>query len=271
MTIRATTRDALARSAALDAFFRRWIWSRLHFPEIEILKLARMRGRPFDVAVDVGAALGSYTWVLGRKSRTVVAFEPGVQHFRALQKGAWASNVTVVNSAVGRSSGIAKMYTLGEGRLADHTATLSVSNPLVESGAAQSRDVTMVSLDEYFDSPEFVDRTIDCIKVDVEGFEFDVLEGTRKVLATHRPLVICEIEARHNSGYAEVFKLMESLGYESRVYSEGRYVPARADNIPALQSEGALVERLSGSVRAEANRYLNNFVFCTSKSNSYLG
>jgi FkbM family methyltransferase len=263
VSFRAAARDLLARNDALNVAFRRHIWSRLHYPEVEIRRIDRLRGRPFDLTVDVGAALGSYTWVLGRKSRDVVAFEPGERHFRSLRSGAFASNVTVVNSAVGRFSGAARLFTLGEGRDADHTATLSLSNPLVANGSAQAVDVSLVSLDEYFLTSTYLGRAIDLIKVDVEGFELEVLAGGREILSTHKPLVICEIEARHNVGYAEVFCLMESLGYRSSVYSGGRYVDIAAEDVPALQSQDALAERLSGRVKAEANRYLNNFVFYT--------
>jgi hypothetical protein len=47
------------------------------------------------------------------------------------------------------------------------------------------------------------------IKIDVEGSELDALEGMRRTLERHRPVVVCELHET-NSGFVE---LMGSLGY----------------------------------------------------------
>jgi hypothetical protein len=57
----------------LDGLFRRFIWSRIHFPEIEMRLLHEIQPGLIDVAVDVGAALGSYSWILNRISKQVYA------------------------------------------------------------------------------------------------------------------------------------------------------------------------------------------------------
>ena len=246
MSIRSSVRDLLSRNPTSDALFRRFVWSRLHYPEIEILRIARLPGRPVDLAIDVGAALGSYTWVMGRKARQVLAFEPGVQHFRALKGGTVASNISVVNAAVGRHSGKARMYSVGEGRDADHTATLSEANPLVVADAVHSTEVQLISLDEYLPSSPFAGLSVDILKIDVEGFELDVLMGAKGTLEKHRPLVICEIEARHNPSFADAFGLMESLEYRAMVFSEGGYRRVKASDVPSMQTPDALKERLGG-------------------------
>jgi hypothetical protein len=49
------------------------------------------------------------------------------------------------------------------------------------------------------------------VKIDVEGAEVAVLEGMRRVLAEHRPVVICELHGTH----AAFVELCRSVGYRA--------------------------------------------------------
>lgn len=72
-------------------------------------------------------------------------------------------------------------------------------------------------------------RPIDFVKCDVEGFELDVFQGSRRVLAQDRPVVLCELEERHATRYgrtvADVVGLFHELDYVvSRSTSDARNV-----------------------------------------------
>jgi hypothetical protein len=61
------------------------------------------------------------------------------------------------------------------------------------------------------------------IKIDAEDYEAEVLEGGRSLLATHRPLVYCELWLTPNRD--RTVALMRELGYQAMVYRNGALEP----------------------------------------------
>lgn len=245
----------------LDGLFRRFIWSRLHFPEIELQILNRLPPGAVDVAIDVGAAKGSYSWVMGRIAKKVYAFEPGDSHFRLLRLAAHGSRIEVVQAAVGRKDGTAILYTPGADTQALHSATLSVENQIVMSASTSTMEVRQTSLDHFVLDHLAADKHVDLLKVDVEGYELEVFAGAQTLLSRHRPTIICEIEARHNPRYRDVFDLLRSLGYVAYFHRDGRFHVFSGDSIADLQREADLHTRLSPEYHPGRCAYLNNFVF----------
>jgi hypothetical protein len=64
-------------------------------------------------------------------------------------------------------------------------------------------DIDVVALDDLGIPPPSV------VKIDVEGFEIEVLKGMRRMLAEHRPIVICELHDTH----VEFAAFMREAGY----------------------------------------------------------
>jgi FkbM family methyltransferase len=245
----------------VDGLFRRFVWSRVHFPEVEMRFLNSLERQSIDVAVDVGAALGSYAWILNRKARLVFAFEPGEHHGRNLERTVFGTRIRVVRAAVGSVCGRFAMYTPGSDANALHTATLSTSNPVVGLSDTRVRDVEQTTLDAFLAQRIDPGRSVDVLKIDVEGYELEVLKGAQALLARHHPLVFCEIEQRHNPGYPETFKLLRTAGYRSYVFQEGSFTAFDGEAIGDFQSAAALKARLDGSYDPIKNLYINNFVF----------
>lgn len=255
--IRRTLRRLLAKSATADGIFRRVVWSRVHFPEHELRVLHALPGRPFDVAVDIGAALGSYTWVLERKARDVIAFEPGSLHFAHVNAASMWSRVRVVNAAVGAAPGTAELITPGDTNDGRHMATLSTRNPVTRAARATKAVVRVVTLDGFLAETVGMDRRLDLLKIDVEGFENAVLEGGMGRIRRDLPIVIAEIEARHNPDFAVFFETLLGLGYTCRGYRGGAYVPFTAEEAGAQDAPDHFV----GEAHHRAEGYVNNFVF----------
>lgn len=255
--LRQTLRRWLAASPLADGLFRRVVWSRVHFPETELRVLHDLPGRPFDVAIDIGAALGSYTWVLNRKAKVVFAFEPGRFHFAHLNSASTWSRVKAINAAVGAVSGTADLITPAQTNDGRHMATLSTRNPVTSSPAATKSTVDVVTLDEFLDDAVGADRRIDVLKVDVEGFENAVLEGGLARIQRDLPVVIAEIEARHNPDYAVFFDTLFGLGYACYGHRDGAYVPFTAEEAGAQKAPDHFV----GEALHRADGYVINFVF----------
>lgn len=137
---------------------------------------------PGDLVFDVGAHVGSKTRALRACGAKVVAFEPQPLFARFLRR-TLPHDVTLIEAALGRSEGNAEMLVSSRhptvSSLRGTLTSEAVDMPGFEHVRWDSRTgVRMTSLDamiEQHGMPRF-------IKVDVEGFEIDVLAGlTRPV------------------------------------------------------------------------------------------
>jgi FkbM family methyltransferase len=266
LSVRSFFRRTVGSMPMVDVAFRRFVWSRVSFPEPEMRFLNELNGRPIDVAVDVGAALGGYAWILNRKARRVFAFEPGQAHADFLARGLLGTRIELERLAVGSSSGIVPMYTPGDDTNARHSATLSTGNPVVQSNDTRVTNVQMVSIDQLLSERLAPDERLDLLKVDVEGYELAVFEGARHRIEKDFPLIICEIEARHNVDFAQVFKLLRSIGYVSYTFQGSKFILFVGEDLDAIQTEENLAYRISPEYRPGTSRYINNFIFSHAKS-----
>jgi FkbM family methyltransferase len=78
-------------------------------------------------------------------------------------------------------------------------------------------EVDVVTLDEVV-AGTAGGRTVDLVKIDVEGYEFEVLEGARDLLARHRPVLVMEfndplLRDRGRSSL-DLLEVCRSYGYD---------------------------------------------------------
>lgn len=203
---------------------------------------------PSRASVDVGANVGRYTTALAKLSKHVYSFEPDVEHFVLLSRASPA-NVTVFNVGVSEMLGVV-FYDAPtvNGRRNAGLGSIRVDSHLND---ALGQAIVGVPLDM------FEDFDIGFVKIDVEGHELSVLKGSRKLLASSKPVVLVEIEDRHNPGGIRwASDLMGSLGYSGYFLFEGRFHPLASFHEDLQREE----ELHSGKRRAEM-MYVNNFFF----------
>ena len=129
---------------------------------------------------DIGANIGWYSMIAGKRlgSRGIVhAFEPVPENVGLLAHNAAANaltNVRVNPFALGRSDGEAVVY-LSDDNKGDHRAYASTEE-------RQSIRVGLRRFDSYFDRAT---RKPLVIKMDTQGFEYDVLLGMGDILEQH--------------------------------------------------------------------------------------
>jgi FkbM family methyltransferase len=177
--------------------------------------------RPGDLFIDVGANIGIYTLLVAGKGCEVIAVEPADDARRLLEVNLALNGLSadVINCALGRAA--------GRGAL---RSDLGSSNYIVtdsgEPDAATLTEVTLTTVDEVLG-----DRTAAAMKVDVEGFELDVMLGAARALAEQR-IGIVQLEwntmARERFGRtrADVAAVLQDAKYVlTRPDEQGRLRP----------------------------------------------
>ena len=135
--------------------------------------------------VDIGANQGLFTLLLSRlvgPSGRVVAFEPDPELFHTLERNCrvnQASNVTLHNlglsSQAGRLVLYRSLFNAGDNRLAKG----------LPEGSFRQELVNVATLDEIAGQ-----EPIDFIKMDVQGWEWEVVQGMRSALAANSTIRI---------------------------------------------------------------------------------
>jgi FkbM family methyltransferase len=198
------------------------------------------------MGVDVGAALGAYTWPLAHLCKDCLAFEPNSTQADYLRR-AFGRSVRVESVALSNRSGETELLIpLEGGQEMAGLATIGAGE-WFEGKTVRRQRVAMRTLDSYRLDP------VGFMKIDVEGHELAVLEGAADLLRRCRPALLIEVEERFAAGsVARVRAFLESLSYRGQ-FLEARtmrpieaFDPARHQ---AIESWGV------------AGAYINNFVF----------
>ena len=177
-----------------------------------------------DVAVDVGASGGLLTAALARTvgpAGRVFAFEPADRAFRLLQRMAAFNdldNVTIEKRAVSSASGAVQFaeypFSPDDDVAWRPEASALFSAASIDAGRARTYEVAVTTLDEYFAAGEF---DVKLVKIDVEGFETEVLRGAARLIERDRPAFCIDIHQRVDgqSGTTEesVRELLAPHGY----------------------------------------------------------
>ncbi|MEZ5855400.1 MAG: FkbM family methyltransferase [Hyphomicrobiaceae bacterium] len=184
--------------------------------------------RPGDLFVDVGANVGSYTVLASAvcKARSI-AIEPDPNTVRALAKNieinALSERVTVIEAAVGAQSG-SVAFTTGRDTM----------NHVAGSGDHATRQVLVRTLDDIL-----CDEAPVLIKMDVEGYEPEVISGARATLK--KPSLIAIIT---ESSDPFVHDAIQNSGFVRAAYCPlGRTVALSTDGQIATSSLNKLFVR----------------------------
>ena len=198
-------------------------WSRYYEAgyEPETFAFFRENVKPGDTVLDIGGHIGLFAVVTARlvgAEGKVYSFEPTPFTRGVLQEvvelNGLSDVVEVCSEAVSARSGETVFFDTGD--------SISNANSLVKSERSRIEiPITLTSVDEFVKEKGI---RADCIKIDVEGVEFDVLRGARETFLNHRPVVRLGLHppfiTQNGQSLDEIWAILEE--YKMQVIFEGK-------------------------------------------------
>ena len=212
---------------------------------------------PAKGAVDIGGNAGVYAYHLSRLAKWVRVFEPNPGYADRIAALA-LPNVAVERVALSRDAGQSELRIprLADGR-EDHGMASLEAGAVADDQLSRTIGVSLRTLDSYGM------RDLGFLKIDVEGHEEAALGGAQETIRANRPVILAEIEERHNpGGLQRIAAALAAHGYQ------GYFLRGRARR-PLAEFDPARDQRVSEDLdRAAHNRralaYVNNFLFLPS-------
>ena len=168
--------------------------------------------QPGMTVVDVGANIGIYSAFFAKivgNTGKVYAFEPSPHNFNLLQKYNKNKNLTLIQAAVGDTTGKITLYVSDK---------LNVDHRTYESGENREKiEIASYRLDDYLKSEK-----IDFIKMDIQGFEYQALLGMKNILQNNPDIkILMEFWpyglAKAQSSTEELLDFLHKLGFRTEL------------------------------------------------------
>jgi FkbM family methyltransferase len=170
------------------------------------------------IILDIGANIGIMTEYLARvHNTTVFAFEPIPHNLDVLKKVIThfnLKNVNICNYALGNEDGEAEMVMPVINAVKMQGLSHVVHDTITENNKGERFKIQVKKLDNIAEIMNTA-KPVTAIKMDVENFEYFVLDGAKELLKKYKPIVYCELWDNENR--KKCFDLMKSLGYEVKV------------------------------------------------------
>ena len=154
------------------------------------------------LALDVGANVGNHAIFFDKYFRRVIAFEPNPSTYDLLKfNSRYSKSVTAIDFGLGDVSGEFDLW---------EDAENFGGSKIKKDAYSESVKVNVKRLDGC----EFDLGGLELIKIDVEGFEANVLRGAKDAIKRYQPIILFEQnETEFNSGEPETIGLMREMGY----------------------------------------------------------
>jgi len=159
--------------------------------------LAAMAHCGRGIAIDGGAHVGSWTVYMAKHFKMVYSFEPKPENFECLRMNTEKyPNVMVYNKALGDKPGKAGF----------HEGTNSGSGYLEDGDSVEVVTVDSLNL-----------TGLDFLKLDVEGYEPQAINGAMETIGKYHPVILVEqkeVTARYGKGWKEAGNILTGIGYK---------------------------------------------------------
>ncbi len=203
-------------------------------PELKLLSKVL---KPHQSALDIGANYAYYTVRLAELCQNVVAFEPipstvrvcerivehyGFKNVRVVPKGVGAKNEIMTFEVPLQGAGTPSA---GQAHLRGRNNDLEGREKFHGFQQHQLVECEVVTIDSFL--PQI--RDLGFVKLDIEGAEYFALQGMRKTLEIHRPVVLIEVCKFFLKGFGiteqQMLQLIDDLKYDLYIFDGAKLLP----------------------------------------------
>ncbi len=163
-----------------------------------------------DIVVDIGANIGYYALLESRligESGRVYAIEPSPANIELLRRNIGLNGYTNIDTyelAIGDTNGYAPMYMTKQSNL---NTLRDIAGTEKEGYFTRETRVRVMTLDEFLKDKRYPSL----IRMDVEGYEYQVIRGMKDILSRKLPLTIFIEFHFHLLKKEETIEILETL------------------------------------------------------------
>ena len=228
-TLRIVERDGISYELDLYDMVDWWIFFGFKNPIGSNMYPSISKG---DTFIDIGANNGEVSLKAAREvgnSGRVIAFEPNPKNIIRFNKNIAMNsfnNITLVELGVGNEEGKFQL---------NNDTPENLGMGWIDNSSAQNSDslvtINVTTLDDYLMGMEL--DSVNFIKIDVEGFEINVLKGAKKIIEKFKPSLFIEVENtllnRQGTSASELISLIQQFKYRAICSGTGQVVTPKSD------------------------------------------
>jgi FkbM family methyltransferase len=186
------------------------LWLRTQSPDLKVVR-ACLLGE-FDEAldlskpdsrfiVDAGGFIGLVSILFAKRfpDARVICLEPSSENFEIARRNCepWP-NITVLNCALGSSSGHATLRDRGTGQWG-----FTITDTVEQGGVRDIEDVEVVSLPDLMAA--YGAERVDLLKLDIEGAEYDIFQTSEDWIGACQVMIV-ELHEKIRPGVTELYQ-----------------------------------------------------------------
>ncbi|MES2591481.1 MAG: FkbM family methyltransferase [Bacteroidota bacterium] len=178
------------------------------------------------IVLDIGANIGIMSVHLARsvKNSIVYSFEPipnNIKAFKRIINYFKLKNVRLFEIALGNSEGQVEMVMPVISSVRMQGLSHVVHSSITENNEGERFKAPLKMLDKI-EALQTAAQRISAIKIDVENFEYFVLDGARELITKNKPVVYAELWENENR--EKCFELFQQLDYNTFVVFDNKLV-----------------------------------------------